>query len=170
MFRLCRTIACFVLALCTSLLSYANPIYTWVDEHGTRHFSDTPAPNATLVSLAEAEPSKIEASSIQTPPEVTPSNPQNSVSLLVPHQAQTIRNNLGVITVRVQTERPLAQDAHLQLLFDGRRYGAPQTKTQWQLTNIDRGTHTIEVQLFQGGKLIASTPSITVFLHRASIQ
>jgi hypothetical protein len=58
----------------------------------------------------------------------------------------------------------------IQLLLDNRPYGAPQVHTLWLMKNIDRGTHTLTLQIIENGKIIASSNTITVHLHRASVQ
>ncbi|QBH28497.1 nitrogen regulation protein NR [Vibrio vulnificus] len=92
------------------------------------------------------------------------------MTLASPSHDATIRSNQGIITIQVQTNRKLDIGEQLQLVFDGNRYGAPQTSTLWQLKNIDRGTHIIAIQAVRSGKLIASTSPISVHLHRTKIK
>ena len=53
-------------------------------------------------------------------------------------------------------------------MIDGKAYGGSQTDLTWLLTNIDRGSHQIQIQLLKNGKILASSESITVYLHRVS--
>ncbi len=92
------------------------------------------------------------------------------MTLSAPHHDQTIRDNRGRMTLEVELNRPLSVDEHLQLLMDGKPYGAPSTKTVWHLNNIERGSHTFSIQAFGFGKVIASSKFVTVHLHRASVN
>ena len=83
---------------------------------------------------------------------------------------QTIRSNRGFITVQATLNRKLQIGESLQLLMDAQPYGAPQTQSLWELTNIDRGTHTFSVNLVENGKVIASSKTITVHLHRTTVK
>lgn len=172
-----------VLSLSAPLLC-AQTVYTWVDENGVLHMSDTPNSGAKSVQLPDLEgaapPPQVESTqSLAKPNEATKALtkatkkeelPPLSLSLQSPSHDETIRSNQGLITIQVQTNRKLDIGEQLQLMFDGNRYGAPQTSTLWQLKNIERGTHIIAVQAFRSGKLIASTSPISVHLHRTKIN
>ncbi|ELP5729795.1 DUF4124 domain-containing protein [Vibrio vulnificus] len=174
-------------ALCLSLLTSfvaAQTVYTWVDENGVLHMSDTPNNGAKSVVLPDldgtAPPPQVESTQSLAKPnqavkeQEKPTKKEKaealSLSLRSPTHDATIRSNQGLITIQVQTNRKLDIGEQLQLMFDGNRYGAPQTSTLWQLKNIDRGTHVIAVQAFRSGKLIASTSPISVHLHRTKIK
>ena len=90
--------------------------------------------------------------------------------MLTPQHDETIRSNNGLINIQLEANRKLGIGEQLQLILDGKPYGAPQSRLTWLLSNIDRGTHTLAVQAKRSGKLIASTSPITVHLHRASIK
>lgn len=96
--------------------------------------------------------------------------PPLALTLITPQHDQTLRSNRGLIAIEIELNRKLGIGEQLQLMLDGRRYGAPQTTPTWALKNIDRGTHTIAIQAHRSGKLIASTTPVTVFLHRATIK
>jgi hypothetical protein len=58
----------------------------------------------------------------------------------------------------------------VRLVFDGLAYGEPQNSAVFVLRDIDRGEHTIQLELIdQNGKLIAVSPVTTFYLHRASV-
>ncbi|MFG0604234.1 DUF4124 domain-containing protein [Vibrio mimicus] len=175
----------------------AQNVYTWVDDNGVRHFSDSPqsdkaksihlpdyeaqAPAPSFDSTqpvatetqAEAELSN-EALSPTEQTDATPPEPQVleplKVSLISPKHDDTVRNNSGTIIIRSELNRKLAVGEQLQLMMDGRPYGAPTNQPIWELKNIDRGTHTFTIQAIENGKIIASSSIITVHLHRATVK
>ncbi|WP_162674487.1 hypothetical protein [Vibrio variabilis] len=97
-------------------------------------------------------------------------NAKLTLTIASPQHDATIRNNAGDFSVSAFLKGSLNEEQALQLLLDGKPYGSPQTTTSWRLTNIDRGTHTLTIRVQQSGKVIASSDTITVHLHRASVQ
>ncbi|WMN87405.1 DUF4124 domain-containing protein [Vibrio parahaemolyticus] len=165
----------------------AQIAYTWVDKDGVIHFSDTPRQGAKAIALPnlEASPPAPEVESTEslapqvnkTPdesqdaPQAQPEKPQPlQLTMLNPTHDATLRSNRGQIDIQLEANRKLGIGEQLQLLLDGNPYGAPQTLLNWQLSDIDRGTHTLSVHAKRSGKLIASSSPITVHLHRASIK
>ncbi|WP_319535922.1 DUF4124 domain-containing protein [uncultured Vibrio sp.] len=165
----------------------AQVAYTWVDKDGVVHFSDTHRQDAKAIALPnlEAPPPapKVESTESLAPqvnkttaetekaPQTQPEKPQPlHLTMLSPEHDETLRSNRGRINIQLETNRKLGIGEQLQLLLDGNPYGAPQTHLNWQLSDIDRGTHTLSVHAKRSGKLIASSSPITVHLHRASIK
>ncbi|CAK1696303.1 DUF4124 domain-containing protein [Vibrio crassostreae] len=180
----------FLIGLTVALSCSAQTVYTWVDEEGVLHFSDNPsAQDAEALRLpdvqAAAPAPKFEAStpvdaaaSTATPAQDQPQTETKereapthlTLTMLTPIHDQTIRSNRGLIPIQIELNRKLGIGEQLQLMLDGRRYGAPQTQPNWELKGIDRGTHTIAIQAHRSGKLIASTSPVTVYLHRATLK
>ncbi|EGU40519.1 MULTISPECIES: DUF4124 domain-containing protein [Vibrio] len=180
----------FLIGLTVVFSCSAQTVYTWVDEDGVLHFSDTPTgEGAKSLELPDVqasapapkfEPSKPvdDQASSTLPSQELPKTQQTerevpaplALTMLTPIHDQTIRSNRGFISIQIELNRKLGIGEQLQLMLDGRRYGAPQTQPNWQLKDIDRGTHTIAIQAHRSGKLIASTSPVTVYLHRATIK
>ncbi|MGR5503542.1 DUF4124 domain-containing protein [Vibrio sp. DNB22_10_4] len=181
-----RTVTHLVALLClVGVLSLAGhhvsatDIYHWKDEQGNIHFSDFPdSPNAQALSLPDVPPPPqvLNEAPVDwtSSPYLEQSQKQASTKLAVaitrPQHDATLRNNSGDFSVSASISGSLTDIQTLQLLLDGRPYGSPQTTASWSLTNIDRGTHTLTIQVQQSGKVIASSNTITVHLHRASVQ
>lgn len=169
-----------------------STLYTWEDADGVVHFSDQPRPGAKPLALKapEVEPpaaepdtildttSEVSPSDSVSDPSVTDADPtspsddalaQPIISMLTPAHQQTIRDNSGTITVTATSNRKLNKGHTAHLRLDGKVIGRAQTDLDWQLTNIDRGEHTLQVELLKYGKVIASSETVTVFLHRASV-
>ncbi|MEN0108564.1 MAG: DUF4124 domain-containing protein, partial [Pseudomonas sp.] len=56
----------------------------------------------------------------------------------------------------------------LQLLLDGQPYGSLTSSTEFPLSNIERGEHSLSVQAFSGDRLIQQSPTVTVTIQRIS--
>ncbi|AMG03103.1 DUF4124 domain-containing protein [Vibrio mimicus] len=176
----------------------AQNAYTWVDEKGVIHFSDSPqsdkaksihlpdfeaqapAPSfdstqpiekeAVDTGLAEAAAIEEEKTETAAPPTTPQKLEPLKITLVSPKHDDTVRSNSGTIIIRSELNRKLAIGEQLQLMMDGRPYGAPTNQPVWELKNIDRGTHTFTIQAIENGKLIASSSIITVHLHRATVK
>ncbi len=177
---------CILSGTLLASVASAQVAYTWVDENGVVHFSDTPNQGAKTIALPNLEASapapEVESTESLAPQAKAASEPEEEpekkadkpqplqLAMLTPQHNETIRSNRGLINIQLKANRKLGIGEQLQLFLDGKPYGAPQTQLTWQLNNIDRGTHTIAVHAKRSGKLIASTSPITVHLHRASVK
>ncbi|SBS65906.1 DUF4124 domain-containing protein [Vibrio atlanticus] len=184
----------FLIGLTVAFSCSAQTVYTWEDGDGVLHFSDTPTDQgAEALRLPDVQASApapkfeastpVDAADPSTSKTATPAQAQEktdntkrevpaqlALSMLTPVHDQTIRSNRGLIPIKIKLNRKLGIGEQLQLMLDGRRYGAPQTQPNWELKGIDRGTHTIAIQAHRSGKLIASTSPVTVYLHRATLK
>ncbi|GAB3532286.1 DUF4124 domain-containing protein [Photobacterium alginatilyticum] len=159
---------CLLLGLTTAPWLQASPIYTWEDARGVIHFSDQPNPNANIVDLDVLPTIELQSSPPDADKQDTQSSQPITVRLLSPHDQQTLRDNQGIIKVAAATSQTLNKHHRAQLLLDGKHYGPPQSRLNWHLSNIDRGSHTLQAQISNNGKVIALSEVITVYLHRAS--
>ncbi|WP_325891165.1 DUF4124 domain-containing protein [Grimontia sp. NTOU-MAR1] len=161
-----------------SVSASAGDYYRWVDENGTLHFSDSPPsvglelevelstiPLPSQGSSIVASPTSPEAPPAPGAPETPPL--ASSISLLTPDDEATVRSNEGNITLNISTDLPLGRNQSIRAVVDGKKQPASKGASL-TLTNVDRGTHTIKVQLLQDGKVIAASHSVTVYLHRAT--
>ncbi|MDO6685458.1 MULTISPECIES: DUF4124 domain-containing protein [unclassified Agarivorans] len=148
----------------------ADTIYQWVDENGITHFSDRPQVGATELQVDVAPPAT-------DGPLATPRTPlkkkqkpvKYQVQITSPSHEQTIRDNEGKISITATTTPLPLNSMGYKLVLDGVPQGQITKMGSFNLTNIDRGAHTIHVQLVDdSGKEIASSKPITVFLHRAN--
>ncbi len=148
----------------------ADTIYRWIDENGITHFSDHPKQGATPLKVEVTPPAT-------TGPLVTPRQPikkqqkaiKYQVNITNPSHEETVRDNQGQLNITATTQPSPQNNMGFKLILDGIPQGQITKFANFQLTNIDRGAHTIKVQLVdESGKEIASSKSITVFLHRAN--
>ncbi len=187
-----KLIPLLMLCFLVTMSSSAQTIYTWVDKHGVVHFSDTPIDdNSTALELPDVatspapeviaesqqpDPSveeqtelKDEALDIADEPFFSEAIEPLEIRLVEPKNDEVIRSNNGNFIVRVDLNRDLTVGEQMQLWLNEKPYHAPQLDTEWELKNIDRGTHRIQVRATESGKQIASSLSIIVHLKRASV-
>jgi hypothetical protein len=162
--------------ICTSMVQ--AQIYQWRDEQGNLHFSDTAPEN----SESRQRVKEIEVNPVFTVPAYKV--PVESRSKEKKHSSQpiykhfrinqptddsTLRDNAGDVTVALSVDPPLRRQDSIVLFMDDRQVAEGQ-QTRFQLSNIDRGTHTLfaEIRGHSGEKRKRTDP-VEFSLLRASI-
>lgn len=168
------------LLLLLLLLGPAGPglaaVYKWVDEQGNVVYSDQPRPGAEQVkvppvSTYPAPPLPPRTAGADAPKAPAPAYTQ--VSIVQPSHDSTVRNNAGVVVISALLEPPLRSDLGHQIVLsmDGEPVGEPGPTTAIQLSNVDRGTHTLQVSVVDdAGEVLASSEPSTFHMRRVSIQ
>jgi len=147
-------------------------VYRWVDDNGKVHYSDEPKNNAEAVELNENT-----QNNMSVPPPVKHNTApaaetkiNYTISITTPQQEATVRDNNGDFTVSVSVAPQLPRGVLLTLLIDGVVTVQPQASTEFQLTGINRGEHSLVVNaVTQSGKVLASSSPRKIFLHQASV-
>lgn len=164
-----------VLTLFCSSMSHAQ-IFRWTDANGTVNFSDIPHPGSQKVIL----PKTITTPPSQKKPESTFEKSSSKADesaitydVLVisqPANNETIRNSQGLVPVIVDLKPDLAPEHLLQLIYDGKPLGKPQSGLSFALNDVNRGSHTIAVQVIdKEGKALATSDAITIYMHRPRV-
>ena len=168
-------------------------VYKWVDDEGRVHFGDRPSAdiNATRLQGFESispppvdetpatEQAMDEPEGTGTPgvykfPEIFGDGPAQqgvsySIRITTPLQDATVRDNQGIIPVAFTTSPMPGDDFSYQMYLDGMPWFQPFFSQQVYLSNVDRGTHTIQVKLMNAeGAVVGESNSVTFHLHRAS--
>ncbi len=167
------------LVLTILLLAMASPlsaqIYKWLDEDGNIIYSDTPHAGAEELPAREVQTLKLppvpeSAAKAKAKPKPMP---YQSLMITSPGDGETLRDNAGQVSVSVSL-RPALQTRfghRLELRVDGRPFAQAGTATHFQLQNMDRGAHSlVAVVLDKDGRVFASSPSVSFYLHRQSVQ
>lgn len=170
-----------VLALCLTLLTtnvWAQ-IYSYVDANGERVFTDRPPATSQgqevelsptnrmpagqrLIKLQP--PAALQQQLVPAPP------PYQALHLLNPQPEETLRNSNRTIDIEVSSEPALLPGHSYQALLDGAAYGPPSRSTRWQIVEIDRGSHQVQIELVDAdGTSLLQTDAITVHLHQTSL-
>lgn len=170
-----------LLGFCTLNLSAAqtDTVYRWVDKNGTVHYSDKKVAGAEKVSIQVSPSHKVPVTPVTTTAKNKPagkpvaeqSKTQYRTSITSPVHDSTLYDNNGNISVSVDVKPEFGDGQTLQLLIDGTPVGEKHQSPTLLVTNIDRGSHNLQVQLIdKNGKIIASSEIITVHLRRASVR
>lgn len=169
-----------LLSLCSLTLqaSDVDEVYRWIDKNGVLHYSDKQINGAEKIRINVAPSNKVNTpppSDSATPTKPMPvaekSNTKYQANISSPEHDSTIFDNNGNISVVTDITPAFEDGQTLQLLVDGTPVGEKHQSTTLLATNMDRGSHSLQVQLIdKNGKIIASSQIITVHLRRASAR
>lgn len=165
--------ACLLMAL--AIPAFAQ-IYTYTDASGNKVFTNQPPDGV------DAAPVQLPTMNTMDPPEVstpTPSTdlapvdgqslPYSQVQLTNLPTDEALRSNNGTFTVRADLQPPLRPGHSLQLLLDGQPYGAPTNVPLLQLSEIDRGDHTLALQVKAGDQVIQQSTPVSFTIQRVAL-
>ncbi len=163
-------VTCLLAALA---LPASAEIYKYTDANGNTVFTNQP-PQGTNAEAVTLPP----VNTVQSPPPPTmpgnsqePSATEQIYSVLeianVPDE-EALRANDGSFTVSVNIQPQLRIGDSLQLLLDGQPYGGLTSSLQFPLNNVDRGEHSLSVQVFSGDRLIQQSATVTFTTQRIS--
>lgn len=154
-------------------LPAAAQIYKYTDAEGNTAYSNQP-PQGIPAQTVELPPlNSIERQTPANPDTPTASEdreePRNAYETLeltdIPTE-EALRANNGTFTVGVRAQ-PRLQSPHLfRLLLDGQPYGQPTNVPRLQLMNIDRGEHSLAVQVIDGDTLVQQSETVTFTVQR----
>jgi hypothetical protein len=161
-----------LLLLCISVS--AQVVYKTVRADGSVVYSDIASKGAVPVDLLSTNTVVVPA--LGKMPRQTVSQKQRVkkviaelqyiVSILSPAAEQTLRDNSGTVTITVNVSPK--KSGKLQLIFDNKLFRT-QSNRQFQLESVNRGAHTIKVNLLDNsGKILASSKQQTFYLQKAS--
>lgn len=149
-------------------------VYTYIDANGNRVFTDQPHRNAKKVEIAPTnrvdQPTKTPSRASKAKPAASPIFHYQLLRILAPEPDSTIRDIEGNLNVTVSNDPELQPDHLYRLLLDSKPYGEPTRSPVFPLTNIDRGTHQLSVEIIdQYGRVLERTPNQPFHLVRISL-
>ena len=161
----------FTLLSVASAVAFSATVYRWVDENGVTHYSDQPHENAEKVTIS--------APQTYSAPRQAPSNNSTSrpgapttysCAITQPANDDTFPNTTAVVTT-VQSSPPPSQGAKVVLMFDGLRVqNFPPGGGAFQLSNLDRGTHTLQAQIEDStGKVVCQSSPVSFTVLQPSV-
>ena len=144
-------------------------VFVTRDANGVLVFSDSPQPGAEEVNLSQR--ANVMAATDATLPNTRKVEKEPfSIVIVQPEEQGTVRDNTGSVYVSGKISPMFERGLRVRILLDGKPQGEPQNTAVFILRDVDRGEHKLQMELFdQSGKLIATSPVTTFYLHRASV-
>ncbi|HWT67892.1 MAG TPA: DUF4124 domain-containing protein [Pseudomonas sp.] len=150
-------------------------VFTYVDAQGNRVFTDLPKTgSAKPVPLATGNrmPAANTAPATASPhkPEKKPPFRYDMLRILVPEPDATVRSTAGEIIVSVTSEPGLQRGHRYRLLLDGQPTAEPGLSPVFPLSNVDRGTHQLSVEILdEQGRIVERTANQPMHMLRMSL-
>ncbi len=170
-----------VIALAAASSAALAQIYKTVDANGNVVFTDI-APVDRSAGKPESQPVTVPptntydapalpAQTAGTAPGPTAPTAYAQIDVISPTQDESIRDNAGNVQVEVAINPPLRGSDHLLLLLDGSPVDVGAVNGVFELSNVDRGTHTAAARVVDGqGDVISESDPVTFHLMRVSID
>jgi hypothetical protein len=159
-----------ILLLATSALQAQErkKVFVTRDANGVLVFSDSPQPGAEELNLSNRA-NIMSATDPTLPSRKQPAKEPFTVEIAQPEDQATVRDNTGSVYVTGKISPMFERGLRVRLLIDGNAQAEPQSNAVFILRDVERGEHKLQMELFdQNGKLIATSPVTTFYLHRAS--
>lgn len=162
--------------LCLGADLAAQPVYKVTDEDGNVTFTDTPRGNEQMqVEMQMVNPTNTaKAVSTATPISQTsePGEPiLYATQIVLPAENATIPMGPGNFAVEASLSPAMKGDEKLSLLLDGEPFGPPQRMPIWQLNNVYRGAHQLQVvRLTSMGRQLDASEPRTIYVMRPMVK
>lgn len=169
-----RTVTALAAILLVTTAVAAEGVWKWKDAAGVTHYSDQPAPGAERVDLKvqlfkapHVDPIASSQNSSRQRPSVTS---YRSLEIWKPASQETVANSGGQVSVRLRADPQLSPGDAMALYLDGRKVeGAPEA-LDYELSNVDRGVHTLTAAIFTSrGQQVIESPTVTFTVVQASV-
>lgn len=166
----------WLLIACLIALPVPAEVFTYVDAQGNRVFTDQPGTdNAKRVPLATSN--RMSANPTGAAPMTAPKKTEakalfhyDMLRVLVPEPDATIRSSAGEIIVSVTSEPGLQRGHRYRLLLDGQPTAEPGPSPVFALSNIDRGSHNLSVEILdEQGRIVERTANQPFHMLRISL-
>jgi hypothetical protein len=163
----------FTLMSVACVAAFSATVYRWVDENGVTHYSDQPHENAEKVTISAPQTFSAPRQSMpsnSSPQPAAPAGPTYSCSITQPANDDTFPNSTAIITTAQASPVPRQGDKVI-LMFDGARVqNFPPGGGAFQLTNLDRGTHTLQAQVEDStGKVVCQSSPVSFTVLQSSV-
>ncbi len=164
-----QTCIFFLLLLSMLVQAEEKKVFVTVDKNNNLVFSDNPTPGSTELNVKQNNNIMLPITTSQG--QVSkPKLPVYEVAIAKPLDQETLRDNNGTVYVSGQIKPMFSQGLRVKLYLDEKQVAGPTGNANFILHNIERGEHQLRLELLnQSGKIIATSPITTFFLHKASI-
>ena len=176
--RLVRGAVVGCLFLSAATVATAQPVYKVVNEQGNFTFTDTPPSDAAAevqtlnaTNTTPSMPVGDAATADDTAMQDTEAPVAYSTRITFPVDQSTIPMGPGDFVVEAAEQPRLRIGEHLVLTLDGVSVGEPQRAARWQLTNVFRGEHRLQVfRLGADDTRQDASPEQVVFVMRPVVR
>ena len=161
----------FLLALMTVYGAAQAEIYKSVNSEGVIEYSDQPREGAEKIKVKNPQSITLPKgadvfSSSSTDEDTEQTAAYKSIVITQPANDSAFNSGNGQVFISAETVPALQADHSIQLVMDGTPYN-DNNSGGFGLTNVDRGTHQVQVSVIDAaGNTLISSETTTFTLHR----
>jgi len=147
-------------------------VYAYKDKQGNVVFTDKAKAGAEVVDIRQNTMTMPAIDTgIITNTETAAAPTKHKLTITSPVAEQSIRSNQGIIDITARvTPTKLPADYQFRLKLDGQIKQKPHANPHFVLRDVDRGEHTVVLELINGvNKVIATSDPVTFYLFRTSV-
>jgi hypothetical protein len=162
-----------------STAAVAATAWTWVDQQGRRHYSDTPVDGATRIELRDSQTftaPAVASTTRDTEPEAEPTAPPSAPAyttfdIVSPSNGETLWNTGGSLTLQMALYPALAAEHRIDVLLDGEHIEIGAQSLTVTVPDVYRGEHTVQgVVVDADGTQLKRTSRVTLVVQQTSVQ
>ncbi len=163
-----------IILMTIAVMSAHAELFKWKDAEGNIIYSDQPPPGKEkseakveketlpqIIAVPAEQPTSISSSS--SPKEKISYNKVKSLVITEPKHDEALRENSGNVSINVRVD-PInfAENGSILAIYMDGKEVAKGPETSVQLLNVDRGTHTLKVELINsaGNVILATRPTV----------
>ena len=157
----------FLFILLLVVLPATAQIYKYTDANGATAYSNQP-PDGISAQPVDLPP----LNSVERQPsgEARPMFRYDMLRVLVPEPDATIRSSAGELIVSITSEPGLQPGHRYRLLLDGQPTAEPGPSPVFALSNIDRGSHQLSIEILdEQGRTVERTANQPFHMQRISL-
>ena len=172
---LCTALLAIVTATMSVSTAAQTNVYKSVNKEGIVEYSDQPTKgaeqikvkNPTSVTLPKSSDVFKSSGSNQN---TESTNTYQSIVITQPANDSAFNSGSGQVSISSETTPSLKNDHSIQLMVDGTKYNSNKSGS-FSLSNVDRGTHQVQVNVVdEAGNTLISSDITTFTLHRTNIK
>ncbi|MCK5002506.1 MAG: DUF4124 domain-containing protein [Gammaproteobacteria bacterium] len=160
------------IALLFVTLPVQAEIYRWVDEEGDVHYSDIEQPNSELIPTPTPNAIPMPKPEVKKPvKKKEESASYKSFRIVSPAHDSTITSSPGNLPVSLSIDPDLNEKNgdYIRLSIDNQVVVSKTSSLSTQISSIDRGTHTLNVELVNSSGKTLMRSSAQFHMKRTSI-
>lgn len=144
-------------------------VYRSVDADGNVAYTDRASPDAEKIRIDKVQTIPAGPDDFKyTPPEKPDVGNYTKLEIVNPKNNHVFTGNTGEVNVSVAITPALRDSDSFIFYMDGQKKGDSRSKS-FQMTNLDRGTHTVNVDVVnQDGKSLKSSAAVSFTVKRTS--
>ena len=167
-------ITTFTAAISTTAIAQTN-VYKSVNEEGIVEYSDQPREGAETIKIKNPQTITLPKGADVfgqpgTEQKEDVSDTYQSIVITQPANDSAFNSGSGQVSISSEATPPLKNNHSIQLIVDGASYNSNKSGS-FNLSNVDRGTHQVQVNVInETGEILISSETTTFTLHRTNAQ